>query len=63
MTSVSNVPDMARYVMSARPGHKSSFLEHGFQRQKHHSKVENRRILERFPPEYNHFAWSDPGPG
>jgi hypothetical protein len=62
MTPVSNVPDIARYVMSACPGHKSSFLEHCFQGQKHHSKTENCPILERFPSEYNHFPWSDPGP-
>jgi hypothetical protein len=61
MTPVSNVPDVTRYVMSACPRHKSSFLEQGFQGQKHHSKVENCPILELFRPEFNHFPWSDPG--
>jgi hypothetical protein len=63
MTPVGNVPDIARYVVSACPRHKSPFLEQGFQGQKHHSKGENCPTLERFPPEYNHFPWSDPGPG
>ncbi len=62
MASVSNVPGLARYVMSACPRHKSLSLEHGFQGQKHHSKVENRPILERFPHEYKHLPWSDSGP-
>jgi len=41
MAALSNVPDEARYVMSACPRHKTSFLEEGFQGQKDHSKIEN----------------------
>jgi hypothetical protein len=63
MTPVSNVPDITRYVMLASPRHESSFLAQGFQGQKHYSKVENYPILELFPPEFNYFPWSDPGPG
>jgi hypothetical protein len=41
---------------------RSSFLEQGFQGEKHESKGENCPILELFPPEYNHFPWSGPEP-
>ena len=53
----------AQALLRNRPSwwHKSSFLEQGFQGQKHHSKVETCPILELFPPEFNHFPWSDPG--
>jgi hypothetical protein len=44
-------------------GHRSSSLEQAFQGQDHHSKAQNRAILELFRPEFNHFPWSDPGLG
>jgi len=60
MTPMSNVPDIARYVMPACPRHESPFLKQNFQGQKHHSKAKNRLILDLFRPEYNYFPWSDP---
>jgi hypothetical protein len=57
---MSNVPDIARYVMPACPRHESSFLKQSFQGQKHDSKAKNCLILDIFRPEYNHFSWSDP---
>jgi len=38
MTPMSNVPDIARYVMPACSRHKKSFLEEHFRGQKHRSK-------------------------
>jgi len=42
------------------PSQRRSFLEQGFQGQKHHSKGENWPVLELFPPEYHPFPWSGP---